>query len=98
MKLIEVVKELVQTFWHNNTIPSSNKKDVLKLRRSFRGHESHIKHFIDSTQEELYDRFKNEHKALKLGQIYFEKWMPWYVIINILGNMCCYRYQIKNKK
>ena len=30
MKLVEGVKGLVQTFWHDNTRPSSNISDVLK--------------------------------------------------------------------
>ena len=30
MNLVEAVKRLVHTFWHNNTRPSSNTKDVLK--------------------------------------------------------------------
>ena len=30
MKLVEAVKGLVQTFWHDNTRPYSNMKDVLK--------------------------------------------------------------------
>ena len=30
MKLVEVVKGLVHNFWHGNTRPSSNTKDVLK--------------------------------------------------------------------
>ena len=30
MKLVEVVKGLVHMFWHNNTRPYSNTKDVLK--------------------------------------------------------------------
>ena len=30
MKLVEVVKGLVHTFWNDNTRPSSNTKDVLK--------------------------------------------------------------------
>ena len=32
MKLIDAVKGLVQEFWHDNSRPSSNQKDVLKLR------------------------------------------------------------------
>ena len=30
MKLVEAVKGLAHTFWHDNTRPSSNTKDVLK--------------------------------------------------------------------
>ena len=37
MKLINVVKGLVQDFLHDNTRPYSNKKYVLKLRKQFKG-------------------------------------------------------------
>ena len=50
MKLIEVVKGLVQEYWHDNSRPSSNQKDVVKLRKGSRDHEPHIKHFLDLTQ------------------------------------------------
>ena len=61
MKLIDVVKELVQTFWHDHTIPSFNQRDVLKMRKGSTEREPHIKHFLDTTQTELYERFRNEH-------------------------------------
>ena len=50
MKLIDVVKGLVQEFWRDNSIPSSNQKDVLKLRMDSRDREPHIKNFLDMTQ------------------------------------------------
>jgi hypothetical protein len=50
MKLIGVIKGLVQDFWHENTRPSCNKKYVLKLRRGSKDYEPHIKHFLDITQ------------------------------------------------
>ena len=68
MKLIDAGKGLVQDFWHDNTIPSSNQKDVLKLRRGSRDREPHIKHFLDMTQTELYERFRHEHNELNLVQ------------------------------
>jgi hypothetical protein len=49
MKLIEVVKALVQEFWHENNRPSSNQKDVVKLRKGSRDHEPYIKHFLEMT-------------------------------------------------
>ena len=49
MKLIDVVKELVQTFWHDHTKPSSNQRDVLKLRNGSIERETHVKHFLDTT-------------------------------------------------
>ena len=44
MKLVEVVKGLVQHFWHDNTKKSSNTKDVLKICRGSRNNEPHVKH------------------------------------------------------
>ena len=43
MKLIDAVMGLVQEFWRDNTIPSSNQKHVLKVRRGSRDREPHIK-------------------------------------------------------
>ena len=50
MKLIEVVKGLVQEYWHDKSRPSSNQKDVVKLRKDSRDREPHIKDFLDMTQ------------------------------------------------
>lgn len=72
-KLIEAVKGLVQEYWHDNSRPSSNQKDVVKLRKSSRDHEPHIKHFLDMKQLELYERFRRAHTELNLGQRSFEK-------------------------
>ena len=47
------------------------------------------------TQTELYERFRHEHNELNLGQIFFEKFKPWYVKINTIRNTCCYQYHIK---
>ena len=56
MNPIDAVKGLVQEFWHDNSRPSSNQKDVIKLRRGSRDCEPHIKHFLDMTQTDLYVR------------------------------------------
>ena len=50
MNIIDVVKGLVQYFWHDNTSPSSNQKHVLKLRMGSSDGEPHIKHFLDMKQ------------------------------------------------
>ena len=73
MNLIDAVKGLVQEFLHDNCRPSSNQKYVLKLRMGSRDHEPHIKHFLDMTQTELYERFRHEYNELNLGQRSFEK-------------------------
>ena len=79
----------------NNSIPSSNQKDVLKLRRGWRECEPQIKHFLDMKQTKLYERFRHEHNELNLGQRYFEKYKPWYFKIKTTHNTCCCRYHIE---
>ena len=59
MKVVEVVKGLVHTFWHDNTRPSSNTKDVLKHCRGSRNNEPHVKHYLDMTQTQLFEMFKD---------------------------------------
>ena len=86
MNLINAVKELVQIFCHDHTRPSSNQRDVLKLRKGSTEREPHVKHFLDTTQTKLYERLKNEHTQLNLGQSSFEKCKPWYVCICIDRN------------
>ena len=73
MKLVEAVKGLVQTFWHDNNSPSSNMKDVLKHCRGSRNNEPHVKHYLDMTQTQLFEMFKFSHIELRLGQIFFQK-------------------------
>ena len=46
MKLVEVVNGLVHTFWHDNTKPSSNKKDLLKNCMGSMSNEPHVKHHL----------------------------------------------------
>ena len=53
MKLVEAVKGLVHMFWHNNTRPSSNTKDVLKCCMGSMNDEPHVKHYLDMTQTQL---------------------------------------------
>ena len=49
MKLVEAVKGLVYTFWHDNTRTSSNRNDVLKKCRGSMNNEPHVKHYLDIT-------------------------------------------------
>ena len=50
MKLIDAVKGLMHSVWHDNTIPYSNRKDVLKIRKGSKDREPHIKYILDITQ------------------------------------------------
>ena len=73
MKLLEVVKGLVQTFCHDNTRPSSNMKDVLKNCRGSRNNEPHVKHYLEMTQTQLFDMFKVSHVELRIEKRSFQK-------------------------
>ena len=57
--------------------------------------ETHVKHYLDMTQTQLFDMFKFSHVELRLGKRYFEKWKPWYVRINTIQNTSCCRYHIE---
>ena len=92
--LVEAVKGLVQTFWYDNTRPSSNTKDVLKHCRGYRNNEPHLKHYLDMTQTQLFEMFKFAHVELRFGKRSFEKCNPWYVIINTIQNTFYCRYHI----
>ena len=73
MNLVEAEKGLVHNFWHDNTKPSSNTKDVLKNCRGSMKNEPHVKHYLDMTQTQLFEMFKVSHVELRLGKRYFEK-------------------------
>ena len=49
MKLIDAVKDLVQTLWNDHIRPSSNQRDVLNPRKGSTEREPHVKHFLDTT-------------------------------------------------
>lgn len=68
--------------------------DVLKHLGGSRVHEPHIKHYLDMTQTQIYEMFKDSHPELSLGERYFETCKPWYVRINTIYNTCCCRYHI----
>ena len=73
MNLVKALKGLVHTFWHDNTRPSSNTKDVLKHCRGSMNNEPHVKHDLNMTQTQLFKMFKFPHVDLRFGKISFEK-------------------------
>ena len=51
------IKNLVISFWNDNTHPSSNTRDVLKYRVRAKHYELHKKHWLDIIQHEMYVSF-----------------------------------------
>ena len=76
MNLVEAVKGLVHTFWHDNTRPSNNTKDVLKHIRGSMNNETRVKNYLDMTQNQLFEMFKVSHVELRLKKRSFEKCKP----------------------
>ena len=76
MKLVEAVKGPEDTFWHDNTRPCSNTKDVLKCCRGSMNNEPHVKHYLDMQQPQLFEMFKICHIELRLEKRSFEKYNP----------------------
>ena len=75
-RIEELLKKLVISFWIDNTHPSSNSRDVIRHRIASSQYEHHTKHWLDTTQHELYVSFCSEHPNVKVGQTLFEKLKP----------------------
>ena len=89
------IKDLVISFWNDNTCPSSNNRDVLRYRVKANHYEHHTKHWLDITQHELYVSFCNEHPNVKFGQTLFEKLKPYFVRSNKVFEICCCCHHIE---
>ena len=72
MQLVEEVKGLVHTFWHDNNMPSSNTKVMLKHCTGYMNNEPHVKYYLDMTQSQLFEMFKISHVELRLGKYLFK--------------------------
>ena len=53
-RIEELLKNLVISFWIDNTRLSSNNRDVIRHRIASGQYEHHTKHWLDTTQHELY--------------------------------------------
>lgn len=94
-RIEDVVRNLVSSFWHDQTRPSSNTRDVMRYRIGPSIYENHIKHWLDITQFEMYMNFCNAYPHIKIGQTMFQRLKPYYVKINKFFETCCCRYHIE---
>ena len=53
-RIEELLKKLFISFYIDNTHPSSNSRDVIRHMITFGQYEHHTKHWLDTTQHELY--------------------------------------------
>ena len=56
-EISEALKSLIEDFWKNNTRVSPNQRDVVRRRIGSQNCDPHVKHFLDSTQTQLFAKF-----------------------------------------
>ena len=56
---------------------------------------AHPKHFIDTTQSELFEAFKQEFSDVKICQRMFERLCPCFVHINKVRETCWYQNHVE---
>lgn len=67
----EALRSLIEYFWNNNTRPSPNQMDVVRIRIDSWNHEPHPKHFLDTTQTQFYHKFIEYYIKLKFVKIFW---------------------------
>ena len=70
---------------------SSNRRNSTQIKdQETRAKIEHPKHFIDITQSELFQKFKQEFSNVKICQRMFESLRPSFVCINKICETCYY--------
>ena len=89
-RISEDVKRQVIEFWTTHSCVSSNRCDTIQIKDQDTGAKiEHPKHFIDITQSELFQTFKQEFSNVKICQRMFESLRPSFVCINTMYKTCC---------
>jgi hypothetical protein len=58
-------------------------------------YEEHSKHIFPMTQTKLFNKFKEEHKEVKISINTFVQQKPWFVRPITVCDMCCCRYHVE---
>ena len=93
-RIDEGFKNLVISFFIDSNHPS-NSRDVIRHRIAPSQYEHHIKHWLDTTQHDLYVSFCSEHPNVKVGQTLFKKMKPYFVRSKKVFETCCCRHHIE---
>ena len=89
-RISEDVKRQVIEFWTTHSRVSSNKRDNIQIKDQETGAKiEHPKYFIDITQSELFQTFKQQFSNVKICQRMFESLRPSFVCINKMHQTCC---------
>lgn len=89
-RIFEDVGRQVIEYWTSQSRVSSNRKDTTWIKDEETGMKiTHPKHFVDTTQSELFEAFRKEFFNLKIFQRMFERLRPCFVRINKVHETCC---------
>ena len=95
-RISEDVKRKVIEFWTTHSSVSSNRRNTIQIKdQETRAKIEHPKHFIDITQSELFQTYKQEFSNVKICQTMFESLRPSFVCINKMRETCCCRNHVE---
>jgi hypothetical protein len=94
-RLAKNVKELACNCWLTKSCVSPHTRDVLQQIIAQKQYEEHPKHILPMTQIELFNKFKEEHKEVKISINTFVQQKPWFVRPIIVHDTCCCHYHVE---
>jgi hypothetical protein len=94
-RLAENVKELARNCWLKEYCVSPHTRDLLCQRIERNQYEEHPKHIFPMTQIELFNKFKEEHKEVKIFINTFVQQKPWFVRPITAHDKCCCHYHVE---
>jgi hypothetical protein len=90
-RLAENVNELARNCWLEESCVSPHTRDVLRQIIAQKQYEEHPKHIFPMTPIELFNKFKEEHKEVKISINTFVQQKPWFVRpITVRDTWCCH--------
>ena len=71
-KLTEESRESIRKFWHANSRPTGDKRDVVRKRIGLKQYTQHPRQILEKTQTELFLEFCKSGSGVKCSQSLFE--------------------------
>jgi hypothetical protein len=93
-RLAKNIKELACNCWLIEYRVSPHTRDVLRGRIARKKYEEHPKHIFPMTQIKLFNKFKEEHKEVKISINTFVQQKPGFVRPITAHDICCCRYHV----
>ena len=94
-RLGEDVKKIIYEYWKNNSRVSPTARHVMRRRIARNQYEEHEKHLLETTQIELFNKFKEENRQIQVSLSAFVQQKPWYVKPITVRDTCCCRYHVE---